>query len=47
LSRDLNLIQPDNQERLTQQTAETKGMLTVFVQKLNAEKPGSRLTAEG
>src|SRR5216117_342038 len=38
LSRDLNLIQPDNYERLTQQTVEIKRMLTVFVQKLNAEK---------
>src|SRR5436309_13385009 len=40
LSRDLNLIQPDNYERLTQQTVEIKRMLTVFVQKLNAEKLG-------
>jgi len=40
LSRDLNLIQPDNYERLTQQTVEIKRMLTLFVQKLNAEKLG-------
>ena len=40
LSRDLNLMQADNYERLTQQTVEIKRMLTMFVQKLNAEKLG-------
>ena len=37
LSRDLQLIQPDDYERLTQQAVEIKRMLTVLVQKLNAE----------
>ena len=40
LSRDLQLIQPDDYERLTQQAVEIKRMLTVLVQKLNAEKLG-------
>ena len=38
LSRDLQLIQTDDYERLTQQAIEIKRMLTVLVQKLNAEK---------
>lgn len=37
LARDLNLIQPDDYEQLTQQIAEIKRMLTVFVKKLRAE----------
>jgi four helix bundle protein len=37
LSRDLKLMQPDEFERLTQQVVEIKRMLTVLVQKLNAE----------
>jgi four helix bundle protein len=37
LSRDLKLIQPNDYEHLTQQTVEIKRMLTVLVQKLNAE----------
>ena len=37
LSRDLQLIQADDYERLTQQAVEIKRMLTVLVQKLNAE----------
>ena len=40
LSRDLKLIQPEDYERLTEQTVEIKRMLTVLVQKLNAEKLG-------
>ena len=44
LSRDLKLIQPDDYERLTFQAVEIKRMLTVLVQKLNAEKP--RLKAD-
>ena len=40
LSRDLKLIPPDDYERLTQQAVEIKRMLTVLVQKLNAEKLG-------
>lgn len=38
LSHDLQLIQPDDYERLTQQAVEIKRMLTVLVQKLNAER---------
>ena len=37
LARDLKLIQPNEFEELTQQTVEIKRMLTVLVQKLNAE----------
>ena len=37
LSRDLKLIQSQDYEQLTQQTVEIKRMLTVLVQKLNAE----------
>ena len=37
LSRDLKLIQSQEYEQLTQQTVEIKRMLTVLVQKLNAE----------
>lgn len=37
LSRDLKLIQPKECEQLAQQTVEIKRMLTVLVQKLNAE----------
>lgn len=37
LARDLKLIQHNEYEELTQQTTEIKRMLTVFVQKLNAE----------
>ena len=40
LSRDLKMMQPDDYERLTQQAVEIKRMLTVLVQKLNAEKLG-------
>ena len=40
LSRDLTLMQPDDYERLTQPVVEIKRMLTVLVQKLNAEKLG-------
>src|SRR3989442_6049122 len=36
-SRDLKLIQSQEYEQLTQQTVAIKGMLTVLVQKLNAE----------
>ena len=39
-SRDLKLIQADDYERLTHQAVEIKRMLTVLVQKLNAEKLG-------
>ena len=38
LARDLKLIQPNDYETLTQQTVEIKRMLTVLVQKLNAER---------
>ena len=38
LSRDLKLIQSQEYEQLTQQTVEIKRMLTVLVQKLNAER---------
>ena len=38
LARDLEVIQPKEYEQLTQQTVEIKRMLTVFVQKLNAER---------
>jgi four helix bundle protein len=38
LARDLKLIQPNEYETLTQQTVEIKRMLTVLVQKLNAER---------
>lgn len=37
LARDLKLIPPNDYEHLSQQTVEIKRMLTVFVQKLNAE----------
>lgn len=37
LARDLNLIRPNQYEELTQQTIEIKRMLTVLVQKLNAD----------
>ena len=37
LARDLKLIQPNEYEQLAQQTIEIKRMLTVLVQKLNAE----------
>jgi four helix bundle protein len=37
LSRDLNLIKPNDYEKLAQQTIEIKRMLTVFIQKLTAE----------
>jgi four helix bundle protein len=37
LARDLKLIKPEDYEILAQQTTEIKRMLTVFVQKLNAE----------
>ena len=37
LARDLELIQPNDYELLTQQTTEIKRMLTVFVRKLTAE----------
>jgi hypothetical protein len=46
LSRDLQFIQTEDYERLTQQAVEIKRMLTVFVQKLNAEKLSCRLTAD-
>jgi len=38
LARDLKLIQPNDYDQLAQQTTEIKRMLTVFVQKLNAER---------
>ena len=38
LAQDLKIIDPKQYERLTQQTVEIKRMLTVFVQKLNAER---------
>ena len=38
LARDLKLIQPNDYERLAQQATEIKRMLTVFVQKLTAER---------
>ena len=41
LSHDLQQIQPDDYERLTQQAVEIKRMLTVLVQKRNAEKLAS------
>jgi four helix bundle protein len=37
LARDLKLIQLNDYEQLSQQTIEIKRMLTVLVQKLNAE----------
>ena len=37
LARDLELIKPDDYEKLALQTTEIKRMLTVFVQKLSAE----------
>ena len=37
LARDLNLIKPNDYEKLTQLTIEIKRMLTVFIQKLTAE----------
>lgn len=36
LARDLQLIKPEDYEKLAQQTTEIKRMLTVFVQKLKA-----------
>jgi len=38
LARDLNIIESRQHEQLTQQAVEIKRMLTVFVQKLNAER---------
>ena len=38
LARDLELIQTNRYEELTQQAVEIKRMLTVLVQKLNAER---------
>ena len=38
LARDLKLIQPEDYEKLEQQTVEIKRMLTVLVQKLNADR---------
>lgn len=38
LARDLQLIKPDDYETLAQQIIEIKRMLTVFVQKLTAER---------
>jgi four helix bundle protein len=38
LARDLKLIQSNDYEQLAQQTTEIKRMLTVFVQKLTAER---------
>jgi len=38
LARDLKLIRPDDCETLAQQIIEIKRMLTVFVQKLTAER---------
>ena len=38
LARDLNLIQSQPYEELTPQTIEIKRMLTVLVQKLNADR---------
>jgi four helix bundle protein len=38
LARDLKLIQTNDYEQLAQQTTEIKRMLTVFVQKLTAER---------
>jgi len=38
LARDLNIIESRQYEQLTQQAVEIKRMLTVFVQKLNAER---------
>jgi len=37
LAHDLNLIQPKDYDKLNQQAVEIKRMLTVFIQKLNAE----------
>jgi four helix bundle protein len=37
LARDLQLIRPEDYEKLAQQTIEIKRMLTVFVQKLKAQ----------
>ena len=37
LARDLKLIQPEDYEKLSEQTVEIKRMLTVLVQKLMAE----------
>jgi four helix bundle protein len=37
LARDLQLIRPEDYEKLAQQTTEIKRMLTVFVQKLKAQ----------
>lgn len=37
LARDLNLIQTNDYQSLTEQTVEIKRMLTVFIQKLTAE----------
>ena len=38
LARDLNIIESRQHEQLTQQAVEIKRMLTVFVQKLNADR---------
>ena len=38
LARDLKLIQPHDYEQLAERTTEIKRMLTVFVQKLNADR---------
>ena len=38
LARDLKLIQPHDYEQLAQRTTEIKRMLTVLVQKLNADR---------
>jgi len=38
LARDLNIIESRQYEQLTQQAVEIKRMLTLFVQKLNAER---------
>ena len=38
LARDLKLIQPQDYEKLSEQTVEIKRMLTVLVQKLTAAR---------
>ena len=37
LAKDLNLLEPNQHERLQNQTTEVKRMLTVFIQKLKAD----------
>ena len=37
LAKELNLLEPNQHERLQNQTTEVKRMLTVFIQKLKAE----------